>query len=124
MAPALAENPTQVVKNKRILNKKADKWIWKEFDNQARKDGAKFCHWVKEAEKNDFYPFAKFNKQAEVIKYTSEEYEKFIQPLNSDWTREETDHLLNLCERFSLKFIVIADRFEYSSNEDDIEESK
>lgn len=27
------------------------------------------------------------------------------------WTKEETDHLFELCERFDLRFIIIADRF-------------
>lgn len=27
------------------------------------------------------------------------------------WTKEETDKLFDLCERFDLRFIVIADRF-------------
>ena len=74
MAPAIAENPTQLIKKQRILNKPVDKWLWQEFDNQARKDNWKFSHWVKETDKNDFYPFAKFNNQAEVVKYTDEEY--------------------------------------------------
>jgi len=30
---------------------------------------------------------------------------------NTDWSKEETDHLFDLCEQFSLRFIVIADRF-------------
>jgi hypothetical protein len=29
-----------------------------------------------------------------------------------DWTRDETDYLLELCERFDLRFIVIADRYD------------
>ena len=29
----------------------------------------------------------------------------------SDWDRLETDVLFELCERFDLRFIVIADRF-------------
>ena len=37
--------------------------------------------------------------------------------MNSDWSKKETDHLFKLCEKFSLRFIVIADRFEeYSSD--------
>ena len=29
----------------------------------------------------------------------------------TDWSKEETDHLFDLCDKFSLRFIVIADRF-------------
>ena len=39
-----------------------------------------------------------------------------IEPLVSDWDKLETDVLFDLCERFFMRFIVIADRFsgEYS----------
>ena len=68
-------------------------------------------HWMKEKETNDPYPFARFNKQPRVIKYDAEEYKKAIQPMTSDWDKLETDVLFDLCERFNMRFIVIADRF-------------
>jgi DNA methyltransferase 1-associated protein 1 len=62
------------------------------------------------------------NRKIEVVRYANdEEYAKAIEILNrssaggvavnTDWTKEETDHLFDLCEQFSLRFIVIADRF-------------
>ena len=39
--------------------------------------------------------------------------------MSTDWTKRETDHLFRLCERYSLRFIVIGDRFEELS---DVEE--
>lgn len=27
------------------------------------------------------------------------------------WSREETDHLMDLCKRFDLRFTIVADRF-------------
>lgn len=36
--------------------------------------------------------------------------------IGTDWSREETDHLFDLCEQFSLRFIVIADRYGLSYN--------
>jgi DNA methyltransferase 1-associated protein 1 len=102
------------------LNKQVDKWVWADFDNPARKDSFKLYHWMKEKERDEVYPFSRFNRQAEVIRYTDDEYEKVVEPLSTDWTREETDHLLNLCERFSLRFIVIADRFDITTLEDDL----
>ena len=33
--------------------------------------------------------------------------------MKTDWDKLETDVLFELCERFSLRFIVIADRFNY-----------
>ena len=34
-----------------------------------------------------------------------------MRPMKSDWDKLETDVLFELIERFSLRFIVIADRF-------------
>jgi DNA methyltransferase 1-associated protein 1 len=77
-------------------------------------------HWTKAKETDENYPFAKFNRKVEVVRYTNEEYAKVVEMLNArpqgkvsntDWSKEETDHLFDLCEQFSLRFIVIADRF-------------
>ena len=48
-----------------------------------------------------------------MVSYTDEQYEKVIAPLKNDWSKLETDVLFDLCDRFSLRFIVIADRFSY-----------
>lgn len=55
------------------------------------------------------YSFAKYNKKVDILRYTDEEYEKHL--TDPVWTKEETDQLLDLCERFDLRFVVIADRF-------------
>ncbi len=44
-------------------------------------------------------------------RYNDEEWSNLI-AADPDWTREETDYLLDLCEQFALKFFVIADRYE------------
>ena len=66
---------------------------------------------MKAKETNDPYPFARFNKKPRMIKYDDEEYNKAVQPMKSDWDKLETDVLFDLCERFNMRFIVIADRF-------------
>lgn len=38
------------------------------------------------------------------------------------WTKEETDQLFDLCERFDLRFIVIADRFPSSRTVEELKE--
>ncbi len=50
--------------------------------------------------------------QAQLFRYTNEEYEQLIRSDSPGWTKEETDHLMDLCDRFDLRFTVIADRFE------------
>ena len=76
---------------------------------------------MKKSELDEVYPFARFNRKIEVVKYTDEEYKNVVAPLNSDWSKEETDHLFKLCEKYSLRFIIIADRFD---EESDNEENK
>ena len=33
---------------------------------------------------------------------------------DADWSRQETDYLLDLCQRLDLRFMAIADRYEVS----------
>ncbi|CAA3020782.1 SWR1-complex 4 isoform X1 [Olea europaea subsp. europaea] len=61
----------------------------------------------------------KYNKFIDVIKYTDEEYKKYL----VDPTKEETDQLFDMCEWFDLRFIVIANRFPSSKNCGRTEES-
>ncbi|CAM8973749.1 unnamed protein product [Rhodiola kirilowii] len=87
-------------------------WKWLPFSNSARKDDLQLYHWVRivngVAPTGD-YSFAKYNKSVDIIQYTDEEYEKYL--INPMWTKEETNQLFELCDRFDLRFVVIADRF-------------
>ncbi|CAA0831998.1 SWR1-complex protein 4 [Striga hermonthica] len=97
-------------------------WQWLPFTSSARKDDLQLFHWVRVVNGNPptgDYSFAKYNKSVDVIRYTDEEYEKHL--TNPAWTKEETDQLFDLCERFDLRFIVVADRFPSSKT---IEELK
>ena len=49
-----------------------------------------------------------------IHRYNSEEWENVIAK-DPDWSREETDYLLDLCSQFCLKFYVIADRYEVNT---------
>jgi DNA methyltransferase 1-associated protein 1 len=59
---------------------------------------------------DDEYPFAKFNKTLRRLKYTDAEYEAHL--CHPVWTREATDHLFALADQYSLRWVVIADRFD------------
>ncbi|XP_030764653.1 DNA methyltransferase 1-associated protein 1 [Sitophilus oryzae] len=86
------------------------KWEWMAFTNPARSDNATFYHWRRPSDDAKEYPFAKFNKKVDVPTYTDVEYQ---QHLTSDtWTKEETDHLMDLAQQFDLRFIIIADRYD------------
>lgn len=117
------------------------------FTNQARSDGLILHHWgrkktakpktsavegtasednpqtegedAQEADKD--YQFAKYNIQVEVPTYTDELYNAQLQ--DPDWTREETDYLVDTVRDFGQKWPVVVDRYEYSppSTEDGLE---
>ncbi|XP_021904330.1 SWR1-complex protein 4 isoform X2 [Carica papaya] len=98
-------------------------WQWLPFTNSARKDNLQLYHWVRVVNgvpPTGDYSFAKYNKLVDVIKYTDEEYEKYL--TDPMWTKEETDQLFDLCERFDLRFIVIADRFPSSRTVEELKE--
>ncbi|KAK4775541.1 hypothetical protein SAY87_023502 [Trapa incisa] len=87
-------------------------WQWLPFTSSARKDDLQLFHWVRVVNgvpPIGDYAFAKYNKKVSLVKYTDEEYEKYL--IDPAWTKEETDQLFDLCEQFDLRFIVIADRF-------------
>lgn len=42
--------------------------------------------------------------------YTDEEYAKLIDKHSGDWTRVDTDHLMDLARRFDRRFIIVHDR--------------
>ncbi|GAB2298507.1 swr complex subunit [Dionaea muscipula] len=87
-------------------------WQWLPFSNSARQDDLQLYHWVRVINgvpPTGDYPFAKYNKSVEITKYTDVEYDKYL--TDPKWTKEETDLLFDLCERFGLRFVVIADRF-------------
>ena len=125
MVPAEEASGDEKEEKKKIpkLDRPVDKWVFNPFKNPARGgDELELNHWTKEKEKNDVYPFSKFNKQARIITYTDEEYKRVVATMASDWTKLETDVLFDLCQRFSLRFIVIADRFNYELAEKEAEQ--
>ncbi|KAK2968312.1 hypothetical protein RJ640_021701, partial [Escallonia rubra] len=90
-------------------------WQWLPFTSSARKDNLQLYHWVRVVNgvpPTGDYSFAKYNKSVDVIKYTDEEYEKYL--TDPTWTKEETDQLFDLCQQFDLRFVVVADRFQSS----------
>lgn len=110
-------------------------WILKPFTNSARKDGLILKHWqqkqqvppafVDENAEGEKVPepvepseqigesvFAKFNVQMEKMSYTDAEYDSLLR--SDDWTREETDYLVDIVTEYELRWPVIIDRYEYS----------
>ncbi|RLN88296.1 hypothetical protein BBJ28_00009167 [Nothophytophthora sp. Chile5] len=101
----------------------AVKWLRKPFRNPARADlagesggseGLVLSHWGKARVEQPDYVFARFNVKSETTSYTETEYEAALanhhDPMMK-WTKEETDVLLRLCQRFDLRWIVVADKY-------------
>ncbi|KAI8640794.1 hypothetical protein BD408DRAFT_419256 [Parasitella parasitica] len=99
-------------KAKYQTKKKATPWIYQPFTNPARADDLVLSHWIKSSESNEDYAFAKFNKVIDIIQYSDEDYEKYL--TDTDWSKEETDYLFDLCRRYDLRFPVIEDRYEFN----------
>ncbi|KAJ4969381.1 hypothetical protein NE237_016082 [Protea cynaroides] len=98
-------------------------WRWLPFRSSARTDNLQLYHWVRivnAVPPTGDYSFAKYNKSVDIVKYTEEEYEKYL--TDPMWTKEETDLLFDLCERFDLRFIVIADRFPSSRTVEELKD--
>uniref|UniRef100_A0A914BX92 DNA methyltransferase 1-associated protein 1 n=1 Tax=Acrobeloides nanus TaxID=290746 RepID=A0A914BX92_9BILA len=94
--------------------RRSRKWQYKPFLNEARNDGLQLKHWEREDRKpTEPYPFARFNKVLPIPKFSDAEYERFIR--DPKWSKSETEHLFDLCERFDLRWPVIMDRFDFKT---------
>jgi len=131
-------------KEKPKLPFKPRAWEDTPFGNSARRDGLVLKHWrgkgdttnigagmpVTPADSNaasemetddkatstihDSY-WAKYNVKVERPQYTEEQYETHLK--NEDWTKEETDYLVDLATEFDLRWVLIGDRYEYKPSE-------
>jgi DNA methyltransferase 1-associated protein 1 len=132
-----------VFKKRRFGSRKpAAKWELRQFKNSARADNGSLVlrHWRRKHE-SDVPPaedqmhgvetqddpsadnakekkevvedsmFAKFNVQVVVPQYSEDQYNSNLQ--NNDWTKDETDYLLEVVKDFDLRWPVIWDRYDY-----------
>lgn len=108
------------------------------FTNPARSDGLILRHWRKKADpdlataaasedkedvktegsvqappESDYY-YAKFNVKIKVPEYREQEYEAHLK--DKDWSKAETDYLVQVCEEYDLRWILIADRYNYRAS--------
>jgi DNA methyltransferase 1-associated protein 1 len=97
--------------------RKVRPWKWMSFGNPARVDDLRLCHWRRAADEGKDYPFARFNKKIEMPTFTDIEYQTHLQA--EGWTRDETDHLIDLGQRFDLRFTVMYDRWDRENYRND-----
>jgi len=92
------------------VGKKAERWVWRPFTSSARTDNSAFYHWTKLRDPVEDYKFSKLNKHVPILEYDDAEYDEHL--VSNDWTRGETDHLLQMCRRFDCRFIIIQDQWD------------
>ncbi|ETW09154.1 hypothetical protein H310_01588 [Aphanomyces invadans] len=95
-----------------------NKWVRRDFLNAARTDGLVLTHWVKSSLPETLeYPFARFNVTIDLPTCcTKDEFDKILGPdrdpmIPTPWTFSDTTYLWELCKRYELRWVVIADRF-------------
>ena len=107
------------------------------FVNSSRSDGLVLRHWSKRPTGHPATPkdpstpngqgenkenlearppvvnthWAKYNSRVDIPEYTDEEYTAHL--TSSEWSKSETDYLFQLACEFDLRWIVIADRYDY-----------
>lgn len=99
-------------KEKPKFKQRSAKWSQTPFKNGSRTDGLVLTHWtrgVQTAPTEQPYRFEAFNKHADVISYSAEEYATYLE--KPDWSKQDTDHLVSLCTEYDLRFILVHDRW-------------
>ncbi|KAL8953197.1 MAG: hypothetical protein Q9222_000932 [Ikaeria aurantiellina] len=136
-APPLAITEVPRYKEKPKRSQRYRHWDLTPFSNQARKDGLvlRHWHWRDDSNTNVFpttpadsnaaseeqdervpkatsdYPYAKYNVRVDRPALTEEQYNLKLK--SEDWSKDETDYLMDLAYEFDLRWIIIIDRYDY-----------
>ena len=68
------------------------------------------------------YFFAKYNTELPGPQYTEEEYDAHLQ--HEEWTKDETDYLVNMVKEYYHRWAVVADRYEYVNEQQKQQEER
>jgi len=77
----------------------------------ATEDGAPAEEKTEEQPKEKDYQFARYNVLVDVPTYTKEIYDAQLK--DDDWTKEETDYLMEVVKDFAQKWPVVVDRYDF-----------
>ncbi|WVN88619.1 uncharacterized protein L203_103830 [Cryptococcus depauperatus CBS 7841] len=120
-APSLANAHASIAavkyRQRPALKSKKVHWEWMAFTPVARKNDSpvNLGHWARVTDRNtdeSVEYFGKFNTHGpSVMEYSRYEYDQHL--VDSDWTPHETQYLFDLLREYDLRFIVVADRYEY-----------
>ncbi|KAH7125416.1 hypothetical protein B0J11DRAFT_306181 [Dendryphion nanum] len=131
--PVAVYEEKKAYRAKRQSTGPAKKWVQQPFTNDARTDGLVLRHWrrkhtsapavqsdqdtpMEDNESTEPYmehssDFAKYNPDMDMPNFTDEEYNAHLQ--SNDWSREETDYLLELVKDYAYRWAVIWDRYDF-----------
>ncbi|KAK5987153.1 SWR1-complex protein 4 [Cladobotryum mycophilum] len=136
---AIVPEVTQFKKRRLTSRKPAARWELRPFRNSGREDSSLILrHWRRIEEERaaaaavaaeeeeeqsrenvDKKPeamedslFAKYNVQVAVPQYSDDQYHQVLD--NDDWSKEETDYLMELVRDFDIRWPLIWDRYEWS----------
>ncbi|GAQ07899.1 SWR1-complex protein 4 [Aspergillus lentulus] len=146
-APPIAINENRYKGRPKWMSKlRVRPWQMTPFTNNARSDGLVLRHWQRQPESakatalegasemevdeakvegdaakpEQEYAFAKYNVKPRVPRrYTDDEYNRHLK--SDDWSRQETDYLMDLVEEYNLRWVVIADRYDFQPQPMDAE---
>ena len=99
-------------------NNLAGKWLWKPIYTSSKGVYQKGLpsHWIKADITYSDYPYAKFDLKPKRLEYTEEEYSLLL--VDPEWSRADTDLLVQICEQYECRWPVISDRIELSKPRD------
>lgn len=117
-------------------------WRFESFTNPARNDGLVLHHWARKqpsdsrpADSNSadhvsnsdpdpsnssappYYQFAKYDVHVQVPSYSDHLYDTSLQ--DPDWSKEETDYLVQLVADYAQKWPVVVDRYDFHNDNND-----
>ncbi|KAE8349538.1 hypothetical protein BDV28DRAFT_59242 [Aspergillus coremiiformis] len=145
-APPIAINENRYKGRPKWMSKlRVRPWRMAPFTNEARSDDLVLQHWQRQVEptkpalegpeaereernqeegaahsSDQEYLFAKYSIKARVPRrYTDEEYNRHLK--SDEWSRQETDYLMDLVEEYDLRWMVIADRYDFQPHPVDAE---
>lgn len=127
---AIVPEVTQFKKRRLASRKPAARWELRPFQNSGREDRSLVLrHWRRKETKEgqeemqqDPEPktepemedsaFAKYNVQVSVPQYSDDQYRQSLK--SDDWSKEETDYLMDLVRDFDIRWPIIWDRYEWN----------
>lgn len=100
----------------KLWRKQCREWELKECPVPGRKDSFKIKTWVPKNSDDSKLPDFNLNK------ITIPRNNKIAQ-CDGTWTKDETEYMLDLCEMFDCRFIIVADRYEWKIDGNRVERS-